>query len=138
MNENYEDLKREAKKIEKRIIDAEDALAKEGVPFEEMVDKTREDRVKLFRLSKEMRLIQDPGFQPKKKWKGKFMTMENFIKMCNEENITDEDGYGFYANGKMVTDIKIFPSDIMTEMYRKDFAEILWFFYADEEEEKKD
>lgn len=138
MNENYEDLKREAKKIEKRIMEAEDSLAKEGVPFEEMVDKTREDRVELFRLSKEMRLIQDPGFQPKKKWKGKFMTMENFIKMCNEENITDEDGYGFYANGKMVTDIKIFPSDIMAEMYRKDFVEILWFFYADEEEEKKD
>lgn len=138
MNENYEDLKREAKKIEKRIMEAEDSLAKEGVSFEEMVEKTREDRIELFRLSKEMRLIQDPGFQSKKKWKGKFMTMENFIKMCNEENITDEDGYGFYANGKMVTDIKIFPSDIMAEMYRKDFAEILWFFYADEEEEKKD
>ena len=126
MNEKYEELKREAKKIEKKIMDAEDALAKEGVSFEEMVEKTREDRIELFKLSKEMRLIQDPGFQPKKKWKGKFMTMENFIKMCNEEHITDEDGY----------DIKIFPSDIMAEMYRKDFTEIIWFFYADEEEKK--
>ena len=71
MNEKYEELKREAKKIEKKIMDAEDALAKEGVSFEEMVEKTREDRIELFKLSKEMRLIQDPGFQPKKKWKGK-------------------------------------------------------------------
>ena len=136
MNEKYDELKREAKKIEKKIMDAEDALAKEGVSFEEMVEKTRKDRIELFKLSKEMRLIQDPGFQPKKKWKGKFMTMENFIKMCNEEHITDEDGYGFYADKKIVTDIKIFPSDIMAEMYRKDFTEILWFFYADEEEKK--
>lgn len=138
MNENYEDLKREAKKIERKIKEDEENLAKEGVSFDDMIEKTREDRVKLFKLSKEMRLIQDPGFQPKKKWKGKYMTMENFIKMCNEENITDEDGYGFYTDKKVVTDIKIFPSDIMTEMYRKDFTEILWFFYADEEEEKKD
>ena len=136
MNDNYNDLVRESKKIEKKIKEDEENLAKEGVSFEDMIEKTREDRIKLFKLSKEMRLIQDPGFQSKKKWKGKFMTMENFIKMCNEENITDEDGYGFYANGKMVTDIKIFPSDIMAEMYRKDFAEILWFFYADEEEKK--
>lgn len=138
MNEKYNDLVREAKKIEKKIKEDEENLAKEGVSFDDMIEKTREDRVKLFKLSKEMRLIQDPGFQPKKKWKGKFMTMENFIKMCNEENITDEDGYGFYTDKKVVTDIKIFPSDIMTEMYRKDFTEILWFFYADEEEEKKD
>lgn len=138
MNEKYNDLVREAKKIEKKIKEDEENLAKEGVSFDDMIEKTREDRIKLFKLSKEMRLIQDPGFQPKKKWKGKFMTMENFIKMCNEENITDEDGYGFYADKKVVTDIKIFPSDIMTEMYRKDFTEILWFFYADEEEEKKD
>lgn len=136
MNEKYNDLVREAKKIEKKIKEEEENLAKEGVSFEDMIEKTREDRVQLFKLSKEMRLIQDPGFQPKKKWKGKFMTMENFIKMCNEENITDEDGYGFYTDKKVVTDIKIFPSDIMTEMYRKDFTEILWFFYADEEEKK--
>lgn len=136
MNDNYNDLVRESKKIEKKIKEDEENLAKEGVSFEDMIEKTREDRIKLFKLSKEMRLIQDPGFQPKKKWKGKFMTMENFIKMCNEENITDEDGYGFYTDKKVVTDIKIFPSDIMTEMYRKDFTEILWFFYADEEEKK--
>ena len=51
MNEKYEELKREAKKIEKKIMDAEDALAKEGVSFEEMVEKTRKDRIELFKLS---------------------------------------------------------------------------------------
>lgn len=136
MNEKYNEYIREVKKIEKKIKEDEETLAKEGVSFEDMIERTREERVKLFKLSKEMRLIQDPGFQPKKKWKGKFMTMENFIKMCNEEHITDEDGYGFYADKKIATDIKIFPSDIMTDMYRKDFTEILWFFYTDEEEKK--
>ena len=55
MDEKYEELKREAKKVEKKIMDAEDALAREGVSFEEMVEKTREDRIELFKLSKEMR-----------------------------------------------------------------------------------
>ena len=136
MNDKYNELAREAKKIEKKIKEDEETFAKKGASFEEMIEATKEDRINLFRLSKELRLAQEPGFQPKKKWKGKFMTIDNFIKMCNEEGITDEDGYGFYSDKKIVTDIKIFPSDIMTEMYRKDFTEILWFFYVDEEEKK--
>ena len=43
-----------------------------------------------------------------------------------DNEITDSDGFGLYAARKGVSDIKIYPSDIIENSYREDFTHVLW------------
>lgn len=129
MDENvkkYKEYKKELEDIEKDILREEDKCASEGLSYDEMIDKTRELREKASELDMNMRLIQPPTVQFGKKWNGDLMTIEEFINRCKNELFTDYDGYGRYATETGVSDVYIRPSDVLNNLYRKDFSHVLW------------
>jgi hypothetical protein len=59
---------------------------------------------------------------------GSFMTLEEFIDGCKVGPMfTDYDGFGNYATKDKVSNIIIYPSDITSGKYRKDFTHIMWY-----------
>lgn len=125
-NKTLKDIEREIEALQKNINDNEDECAKNGMTFEEMIEKTKELRKKMFFLSKEKRLLQDPEIKTGRKWKGKFFTIEAFVEMSKNGELIDDDGYGYYATNGGVSDVMILPSDIIVDKYRKDFNMVLW------------
>lgn len=122
----YEIYKKELESITKEISNEETECAKKGLSYEDMIEKTRDLRYKVYRLDKEMRLIQDPALQYNKEWKGELMPIEEFMTLCGTE-LTDNDGYGLYATETSVSDVRIYPSDVLEEKYRDDFTHVMWF-----------
>lgn len=123
----FEKLKAEYEKLSKRLTDRENECAKSGVEFDDMVEKTKNIRLKMLDISRDMRLIQEPEIEFGKEWKGETLTMEDFIAGCKDETYIDLDGFGYYASEFGKSDIMIYPSDIMLGKYRKDFSHVIWF-----------
>lgn len=126
MAKTYEEIQKEIEHVKVRLLKAEDECAKKGLSFDEMILETIEDRKLVFNLDKDARLVQDPSVQYKKKWKGVLIPMEDFKEKC-DGILTDEDGYGLYATETSVSDVKIYPSDILEKKYRSDFTHVMWF-----------
>lgn len=122
----YESIKREIEKLKQIISAKEDECAKKGKSFDEMIDATKNERIRLFEIDKDLRLVQDPSIDYTRKWKGTRMPIEEFAVMCGTE-LTDDDGYGLYATEVGVSDIKIYPSDVIEDKYRNDFTHVMWF-----------
>jgi len=55
------------------------------------------------------------------------MTLETFIANVNCGGFIDYDGIGNYATNTQMSNIEIYPSDIKSGTYRKDFTHIVWF-----------
>ena len=127
MDKTYEKLKSEYDQASKRLSDREEEFAKNGVEFDEMIEKTKSLRLKINEISREMRLLQSPTLEFGKEWKGDLMTLEEFIEECNNGILIDYDGFGYYATETGKSDIKIYPSDISMNKYRKDFSHVIWF-----------
>lgn len=126
-NKTLKEIEKEIDSLHQIITDKEDECAKNGMAFEEMIEKTKDLRKKMFLLSKEKRLLQDPEIKTGRKWKGRFLTIEAFIEMSRNGELTDDDGNGYYATNGGVSDVMILPSDIIVDKYRKDFNMVLWF-----------
>ena len=47
--------------------------------------------------------------------------------MCKDGWLIDYDGCGNYATEDKISDIIIYPSDIIDKTYRKDFDYVIWF-----------
>ena len=122
----YKEYKKELDSIKEELIREEDKCAADGLSYDEMIDKTRELRTKAAELDMNMRLIQSPTLQFGKNWNGDLMTIEEFINRCKNDLFTDNDGLGRYATETGVSDIYIYPSDVLSDMYRKDFSHVLW------------
>lgn len=127
MKTEIEKLKEKYKEIEKKIATLEDECAKSGKSFEDMIEETKKERTSLYMLSKEIRLVQEPTIEFGKRWKGDTLTLEDFITLSKDGELTDNDGYGFYATETGKSDIEIIPSDIIENKYRNDFTHVIWF-----------
>jgi hypothetical protein len=58
---------------------------------------------------------------------GDVMTLKVFIECCLDGGFIDYDGSGNYIQGDKMTDLKILPSDIKNNLYKKEFDKIIWF-----------
>ena len=58
---------------------------------------------------------------------GDKMSLKEFISCCEDGMFIDYDGNGNYVKDGKMTDIKIYPSDIIKNNVREDFTEIVWF-----------
>lgn len=123
----YNDFKKEIEKLSKELAVQEDNCAKKGLSFDEMIEQTRELRIKIYELSQEMRLVQAPTLEFGKEWKGDYYTIEEFIENCKDDTFTDDEGYGYYATETGKSDIKIYPSDVIDNKIRTDFSHVIWF-----------
>ena len=113
--------------MKEKLLSEEDKYAREGLPFDEMFEKTKETRIEIKQLSQQIRKQQNPTMQFGKKWKGDLMTLDKFIEFSKNHHFKDNDGEGFYATEKGVSDIPIYPSDILDNVYRADFSHVMWF-----------
>lgn len=127
MGKQYKEYIKENEKLSKQLSEKEDECAKKGMTWDEMFKETLDIRIKISENDRQARLIQDPTMTFGKKWNGELMSFERFIDGCKKELFTDNDGYGKYATETGISDIYIYPSDILDEVYRTDFSHVIWF-----------
>lgn len=58
---------------------------------------------------------------------GDKMTLQDFVESCEYGGFIDYDGFGYYATETQESSIKISPSDVTNNKYRKDFPYIIWY-----------
>ena len=126
-NLSYRELKNECKKLQEEYDALMDESLKKGDSFEDFFNIAKPIKEKLYFCGKYKRLKQDPTVEFGKEWKGSIFTLEKFINLVNDGMFIDEDGVGYYATETGKSDIMIFPSDILEDLYRKDFTHIIWF-----------
>lgn len=108
------------------LADIKEKCLQEGLPYEEMVKKTLDLRKELTLIDRNIRLLKEPVVTMGKKWAGHFMLFDDFISLSLSGEMTDKDGYGFYATQTSVSNIPVYPSDIVNGIYRDDFNCVLW------------
>lgn len=123
----YDELLVKYDSLKEKRSDLMNECAKAGVPFEEFVNKAKDISEDLYYISREMRMKQSPTMEYGKTWKGDTYMMELFIELCKTRQLTDDDGYGYYATENAKSDVLALPSDFENDEYRKDFTHIIWF-----------
>lgn len=72
-----------------------------------------------YRPLNKIEFFQPYGFEDK-------MTIDEFINDCKEGYFIDSDGYGCYGTEDKRTDLPIYPSSIISDIYRTDFSYVYW------------
>ena len=126
LEKTYAQLKEEYRALENINNDLEDECAKEGLNWHEMLVKTMVVKEQMANVDKRMRKIQEPSLTYNKKWKGKKMLLEDFISASVAKELTDMGGEGYYATETAKTDVRVYPSDIIQNIYRTEFPYVLW------------
>lgn len=126
LEKTYAQLKEEYRALESINNDLEDECAKEGLDWHVMLIKTRDVKEQMAFVDKRMRKIQEPSLTYNKKWKGKKLLLEDFVAAAVAKEITDGSGEGYYATETAKTDVRIYPSDIVENIYRTEFPYVLW------------
>lgn len=100
-----------------------------GEPWDSYVEKATPIALKINSIRQEINLLKEPELHYLKDDEITFqrLTLDDFKKMCKDGDITDDDGYGKYASEKAVSNIEIYPSDILANKVRTDFSHIAWY-----------
>ena len=102
-------------------------LVKDSDSWEEFDRYLEPYQRKLTKAGQEYRLIKLPVMTPIDYDYGDRMSMKTFISCCKSGGFIDYDGFGRYIKGNEESDIDVYPSDITSGKYRKDFDEVMWF-----------
>ena len=70
---------------------------------------------------------ETPTVEFGKKWDGILIEIEKFKSWCDENNIKDNTGNGYYATLTSKSNIAALPTDFEFGIYRNDFTHIIWF-----------
>ena len=128
--ESYDMLQKELADAENEYDTIWNDCAYRGLPYNEMLAETENVRNRMVDLDERMRLIQEPKITYRKKGEktaGDKFPLQEFIDLCNSGMIKNNDGNGVYASSKGISDIAIYPSDIIHGRYRQDFTHVIWF-----------
>ena len=123
----YAQWKQEYNQLEVENAELEEQCAKDGLDWMVMLAKTKVVKEKMAKADKMMRLLQEPSLVFNKKWNGVKMELGKFVELSIGKEMFDRDGEGYYATETAKTDIIIRPSDIIENIYRKDFPYVIWF-----------
>lgn len=129
-NKTYEELIDIENKLNKEYKEIEKQSLLDGLSYEQFCDKAHDVKQNLFFIAKYKRKIQTPSLVFDKKWNGDTYSFDTFKNKCYSEELTDLDGYGYYATNVAKSDVIIKPSDIIENIYRTDFTHVIWFNYA--------
>lgn len=83
-------------------------------------------RRRLEQVNRTLRLTQEP-LMSQVPQSGTLFTFKQFTDACRSGAFVDSDGSGLYAQADAVSNIAIYPSDIMAGEVRLDFTHVLWF-----------
>ena len=123
----YNELKNKLNRLVQERNEIMNDCAKEGLPFSKYMEKVTNVCTNIYLVEQEMRLFQTPTMEYGKKWKGVSYEIDKFIRMCNENTLNDEMGEGYYATENAKSDVRIYASDVLENVYRKDFSHVIWF-----------
>lgn len=126
-NKTYEELVKEEERLCDKYNEMSDECANEGLSYKDFCERAKDVKEQLYFIGKHMRLKKSPTVEYGKEWKGDLYTLERFIDLVKNGGFIDDDGFGYYATDEVKSDITIYPSDIMENIYRKDFTHIIWF-----------
>lgn len=132
--ETLEDYQEEYNRLQEVYNQLVDDSLKNGMAWEAMVARTKPIREEQVKIKRHIRQLQAPEMTFDKKWRGKLLTLEEFVKGAKNGVYTDFNGYGYYATAIGKSDIMIFPSDILENIYRDDFTHVIWFKKANRKE----
>ena len=90
--------------------------------YAQAMDSIWEERADLYRR---IRLIDTYTLSPISI--GNLYTMDDFKEDCLNGSFIDYDGFGYYSDGEMESDIHILPSDIKSGCVRDDFDYVVWY-----------
>lgn len=123
----YKELLKLEKKYRKEYEAIEEESLKKNLSFEEFAKLAKESKESLYFIDKYKRLLMEPVIEYGKKYKGTAHSIADFKKMCEDDSLTDESGYGYYATETSKSDILVYPSDVYENILREDFPIIIWF-----------
>lgn len=126
-----EELKKELKYLEKEkheVWEKYMGMAEKDVPYMEAWDwYSRQPVIRRYeQLEQEIRRLEEPVYEDIPKY-GDHMTMKSFVDSCKCSCFCNSDGSGYYATKTKMTNIPVYPSDIMAGNYRRDFDYVVWF-----------
>lgn len=130
--ENIEELKKQlavSKKEKDKVWEKFMSMSERNIPYTEASDWYERQPVvrRCEELEQKIRQYDTYKLTPIPDY-GDHMTMEEFAKWCKTGPVfTDYDGFGYYATDKEESDIKVYPSDITSGNYRKDFTHVVWY-----------
>ncbi len=106
-------------------------MAEKDIPYQEAKEwyLNQPGYKKCIELDQKIRILEEVHLEPFDKYDNNIYTLKQFVSMCEGGEFIDYDGFGVYANKKkkMKTDIKVYPSDITSGKYRKDFLHVVWY-----------
>jgi hypothetical protein len=70
-------------------------------------------------LTKEIKMRPLPSY-------GNLITLKSFLSSCKNKFYTDYDGYGYYSNGKEMSDELITPSKVLLHA-NTEWSHVMWF-----------
>ena len=123
----YMHLRRDQERYKEQYSRIEDECARAGLSFEEFVAKTKDIKERLYFIDKYIKLKMDPVVEYGKEWKGTKYELDDFKNMVYNGELSDDDGYGYYATMDSKSDIVILPSDVLENITREDFTHVIWF-----------
>lgn len=123
---SLKELNKELTRLNEKYQEIQDDCIKEGLSYSDFCDKAYDVKERLYFIEKHIRLKQEPSVDFRKNVDGDRYTIEQFQNMVKNKVLTDDDGFGYYATETGVSDIEIIPSDVLEDIYRKDFPYIIW------------
>lgn len=125
--EKYSRLKKKYDALEKEIGDRMDELARSGVEWDECMKILHDKAEELHAIGCDMRLVMEPTMTFGKNFNGTLIPIEKFRDGCLRGKYSDGEGYGMYATKTGISDVVIYPSDVIDEKVRSDFDQVVWF-----------
>lgn len=55
------------------------------------------------------------------------LSMAEFEECCKDRSFIDYDGYGLYSDGEKLSNMSIYPSDVLANRHRKEISHVVWF-----------
>ena len=124
-NSEYNKLQDKYRMLCEAYSEKEKECAKSGLSWDDFVNETRAIKTSIFETEKEMRKIQPVGYEVANNWKGKFITLEEFINDSKSGVIDDDTATYYYSDGQTKTDVRIYPSDVLADLIRDDLTHVM-------------
>ena len=120
-------LKLRIKELERKLKD-KDSNWDYSKSFDEYSKMREPETLEISKLDLEIRLNREYSLRElPKKSECDIMSIEQFIEFCKDGSFIDYDGSGYYCIDNKMSDIVIYPSDVISNNIRQGFDKIVWY-----------
>lgn len=117
----------EIERFQQQILEINASWDFSSKSYEEFFKTISDERNMIDSLSREKRFLMPYTLTELDPEDGHIMTIEEFIESVKEGYFCDDDGYGKYIQGNMISNIRIYPSDVEFNNIRPEFDKIRWY-----------